>query len=229
MFRKLANTAVTKFGLNKKITRSLLDPLIISEATDGLTLDVGSSNRCPYQKYFPNSETLDIQPGEKVKYVCDAENMRVIPSCHFDCVLFTEVLEHLRHPDLAISEIYRVLKPGGKLILTTRFIFPIHDAKCGDYYRFSRYALCDLLKNFEIERMLADSRPFTTIAILFQRLAFQSEFCGTKFLRIPIMVLAHFIRLFDFTVTKQYSDIQNSQVEDNIMPSGYFVVALKKL
>lgn len=39
---------------------------------------------------------------------------------HFDIVLFTEVLEHLSEdPMHALAEINRVLKPGGKLLLTT--------------------------------------------------------------------------------------------------------------
>jgi len=39
---------------------------------------------------------------------------------HFDAVLFCEVLEHLyRNPFAALNEIFRVLKPGGRLILTT--------------------------------------------------------------------------------------------------------------
>jgi len=37
----------------------------------------------------------------------------------FDCVVFTEVLEHIIAPYKALEEIYRVLKPGGILILST--------------------------------------------------------------------------------------------------------------
>ena len=37
-----------------------------------------------------------------------------------DCVLFFEVIEHLNAPEKALTEIYRVLKPSGRLIL----IFP---------------------------------------------------------------------------------------------------------
>lgn len=37
----------------------------------------------------------------------------------FDIVICTEVLEHLPTPELCVSEIFRVLKPGGKAIITT--------------------------------------------------------------------------------------------------------------
>ena len=41
------------------------------------------------------------------------------PSSVFDWVLAIEVIEHLLRPDLFLREILRVLRPGGKLLLTT--------------------------------------------------------------------------------------------------------------
>ncbi|MCK5832097.1 class I SAM-dependent methyltransferase [bacterium] len=36
----------------------------------------------------------------------------------FDCVLATEIFEHLAHHNIILAEIYRVLKPDGRLIVT---------------------------------------------------------------------------------------------------------------
>lgn len=41
------------------------------------------------------------------------------PDKSFDVVIFSEVIEHLRNPMLAICEISRVLKKGGLIIITT--------------------------------------------------------------------------------------------------------------
>lgn len=57
-----------------------------------------------------------------------------------DCVVLLEVLEHLEAPRDALVEIARVLKPGGRLLLSMPFLYPIHDAP-HDYQRFTRYGL----------------------------------------------------------------------------------------
>jgi SAM-dependent methyltransferase len=55
------------------------------------------------------------------------------PDDSFDLVFMTEVLEHLVRPDEAIADVRRVLKPGGRLLLSTpnlaclpnRFLLPL--------------------------------------------------------------------------------------------------------
>jgi 2-polyprenyl-3-methyl-5-hydroxy-6-metoxy-1,4-benzoquinol methylase len=41
------------------------------------------------------------------------------PNATFDCVISCETIEHVPNPALALRELARVLKPGGKLFLTT--------------------------------------------------------------------------------------------------------------
>lgn len=65
----------------------------------------------------------------------------------FDAVVMCEVLEHVREPARAIANVHKFLRPGGVLILSTPFIFPLHDQP-HDYYRFTRHGLEWLLKDF---------------------------------------------------------------------------------
>jgi SAM-dependent methyltransferase len=73
--------------------------------------------------------------------------MRCFADASFDAVFLLEVLEHVATPDLAISEIYRVLAPGGVLVLSTPFLFEIHEAP-HDYFRFTEHGLRLLLRGF---------------------------------------------------------------------------------
>ncbi len=53
------------------------------------------------------------------------------PNACFDKVLCSEVIEHIPNASQALSEMYRVLKPGGKLVLST--------PNKGSWYGFERY------------------------------------------------------------------------------------------
>ena len=48
--------------------------------------------------------------------VCDAENLP-FPTNYFDCVTVGFGLRNMTQKDKALSEMYRVLSPGGKLII----------------------------------------------------------------------------------------------------------------
>lgn len=67
----------------------------------------------------------------------------------FDGVLVTEVLEHCINPQAAVREVFRVLRPGGLLLVTSPCCWPAHgtpDYK--DYWRFMRDGWLYLLRDF---------------------------------------------------------------------------------
>ena len=93
-------------------------------------------------------ETLDIDPQYNPTYVGDICTKTEIPSCHFDAVFCTEVLEHVSNPIEAIVEIRRILKPGGYFFASSPFGFRIH-GPLPDNWRISEYGWRELLKSFE--------------------------------------------------------------------------------
>jgi SAM-dependent methyltransferase len=68
-----------------------------------------------------------------------------LPDASKDTVLLTEVLEHCPDPQAVLSEIRRVLRPGGWLFLTVPFVWPLHDVPY-DEGRPSPYALSRYLE-----------------------------------------------------------------------------------
>jgi len=63
----------------------------------------------------------------------------------FDSALCNQVLEHVFNPDEFLHEINRVLKPGGRLLLTVPFVWDEHEQPY-DYARYSSFGLKALLQ-----------------------------------------------------------------------------------
>jgi len=206
--------------LSRKLTRVTLDRFIARHATTARTLDLGAQNG-PYAALFPNRLALDIVPGRGVRLVGDAQALGIRDEA-FPSILCTEVLEHLPEPQRAIDEMWRVLEPGGQLVLTTRFLFPIHDAP-HDYFRFTKYGLRHLLRRFEILELEEETDSVGTIAVLLQRLGMQARTLGRTPLRGVWLLAAQMMRPWSFLISDEYGDSRRLRRETGIMTSGYHV------
>lgn len=210
--------------LSAKLTRITLDRFIQRHASGLRTLDIGAQNG-PYAACFPHRIALDVRRGAGVQIIGDAQQLGIRDSS-FDVVLCTEVLEHLPEPQRAIDEMFRVLVPGGQLLLTTRFLFPIHDAP-HDYFRFTKYGLRHLLRRFDITELEEETDAVGTIAVLLQRLGMQAETLHRTPLRAVWLLAAQSVRPFSFLITREYGDSRRISRERGIMTSGYHVACRK--
>ena len=136
------------YGLATTITRAL------EEHGRGAVLDAGCGSM-PYRAVIERSaaryDGLDIESrATGVRYTCSVTDMAPVADASYDTVLCSEVLEHLANPAAALSEINRVLKPGGKLILSVPFLGRLHEEP-HDYFRFTKYGLISLLSSAELE------------------------------------------------------------------------------
>lgn len=103
------------------------------------SFDVNGSPRWLIELLAPESYVgVDIRPGNKVDRICAAgELIATFGDESFDVVVSTEMLEHAEDWRGAVSNMKRVLAPGGLLLITTRSPgFPQHDYP-GDYWRFT--------------------------------------------------------------------------------------------
>jgi SAM-dependent methyltransferase len=132
----------------------------------GRLIDVGCGDnpwRTTFRPYI--EEHIGIDHGETlhgladVDIVADAYDIPLADRS-VDTVLLTEVLEHLEEPAKALAECRRVLRPGGYLIATTPFSWPLHEHP-RDFFRYSPYGLRHLSDAAGLE--VAELRPLSGI------------------------------------------------------------------
>ena len=106
-----------------------------------IVLDVGCGNK-PYADLFndctyigANYSTIDADPD----IVADAMQLPIAAQT-VDLVFCSQVIEHVPRPWKLVEECFRVLRPGGWLVLSAPFYWPLHEEP-HDYFRFTRYGL----------------------------------------------------------------------------------------
>lgn len=87
----------------------------------------------PFRKYFNKLKNYhnsyywpEIECGGLFNgVVCQNLESLTYDENSFDLVITSDILEHVRQPSKAFSEIYRVLKPGGYHIFTVPILWPL--------------------------------------------------------------------------------------------------------
>lgn len=148
---------------------------LVSEIKFSRVLDVGGGTGRHRSVFKGADEYIILDSDARVSpdVVGSAEQLPFNDSS-FDCILCSEVLEHIKDPIAAIREIERVLNAGGNLILTVPFMNELHGEPF-DFRRFTIFGLKELFNEFPslvIERILVRGNwnvtmwQFTTRALI---------------------------------------------------------------
>lgn len=164
----------------------------------GVAIDIGGG-KSPYKKLMrcDRFESIDVEDRTGTGEVTIADVNVSIPleSNTVDLIVCTEVLEHLHTPTVALSEMYRILSPGGILVVTTPMVWQDHEEP-NDFYRYTKYGLKFLVEQAGFTDH--DIKPsngywYTMIALLVSRMRHP--------LFIPIVfvlnVFARFVELLE--------------------------------
>jgi SAM-dependent methyltransferase len=94
---------------------------------------------------------IDIEQNSQntVQVIASITNVP-LPDSHFDVILCTEVLEHVSDTDAAFCELARLLKPGGKMVVTVPFAYPLHEEPY-DFVRLTPYQIRECARNTRLE------------------------------------------------------------------------------
>jgi SAM-dependent methyltransferase len=161
---------LSPYWLERRWLRRAMEGLAHHAA--GEMLDVGCGER-PYAEFFkpkirrywgleypPVADNLNPDVWnrpEMLRTVVDVwGDAQRLPfaSARFDTVLAAEMLEHIPDPDSCVREIARVVRPGGRLLLTVPLIAPLHQWPF-DFYRYTPRGIEALVQRhgFDVEEI----------------------------------------------------------------------------
>ena len=121
-------------SLNRKHPRHSTLRMLEYEALEkmelkGTLLDVGGGENSRYRKNLPSEieySSVNIDPDINPTWLVEPGKKLPIKSNTFDMCMSMNTLEHVYDPKFLVGEIFRILKPGGKVIITVPWIFCIH-------------------------------------------------------------------------------------------------------
>lgn len=160
--------------------------------------------------------SLDIDPARDPDVVGDVAEFD-FGDGRFDAVVMCEVLEHVREPAKAIGNVHRALKSGGSLILSTPFVFPLHDQP-HDYYRFTRHGLEWLLRDFSKVTIVERNSWAEAINVLWVRLVKEQNLVCR--LLAPVIVVSAL-------VVSPIAMLVGRSIKTDFITSGYVTHAVK--
>lgn len=130
MFQTAERVSPTAPEDNYVLQRSLKAYMELEDLITGDVLELGCgeayyadrlSRRCnryiAVDKY--RSRRFSTMPPNVEFISMNFPPLRYIPFNSYDVVICFQVLEHIRHDDRFLRDVYRVLKPGGRFVLTT--------------------------------------------------------------------------------------------------------------
>ncbi|TAF67235.1 MAG: class I SAM-dependent methyltransferase [Cytophagales bacterium] len=165
----------------------------------GKLLDFGCGRK-PYQDLFQVEEYIGLDTEQSGHPHEGEERSQIdvfydgntipLPEESFDAVFSSEVFEHVFELEHSLSEINRILKPKGKLLFTTPFVWDEHEIPY-DFGRYSQYGLKHILekKGFTVINISKSGHFITTLTQLQALYVFHLLRTPNKYLNIVLCTL----------------------------------------
>lgn len=124
----------------------------------GRLLDAGAGRmayRGMLEAIASSYESLDVaDPSGRMDHIADLQNTG-LPDAQYDAIFCTQVLQHLPEPARAVAEMARMLKPGGRAVISVPHLVWLHNEP-HDYWRFTQYGMQHLCERAGLRVLSAE-------------------------------------------------------------------------
>ena len=162
----------------------------VAHRAHGRMLDVGCGQK-PYKDLFRVSahvglelDTPDNRASKQADYFYDGHTFPFADQS-FDSVFASQVFEHVFNPLGFLTEVNRVLRTGGTLLLTLPFFWDEHEQP-HDFARYSSFGLTHLLEQhgFEVRELHKSGADFSPVLQSFGMYAFKALTPKNRWLKL---------------------------------------------
>jgi SAM-dependent methyltransferase len=181
-----------------------------------LVLSVGDGPS-HYRPLFKKYIGFDISKSLSIDFMADIYRIP-IKSNSIPSIINIQVMEHLKYPEKALKELNRIMKPGGKMLITAPQGCALHDEPY-DFFRYTPYSLKFLLEesDFEVKEIKPRGGYFWYLA---NRLKHIEKFS-------PRIIKPFVIALFSFFIPLIFFYLDKVDKEKKLT-LGYSAIAIKK-
>lgn len=152
-----------------------------------LDIGCGATISRPFFEKLTNLSYLGVdQAGTNADILVDAHALP-LKGNSFELVAMIAALEHFAVPDIVVSEVSRVLKPGGVLIGTSAFLEPFHG---NSFAHFTHLGLYRTLRDAGLDVItVAPNRRWSGIRALAEMALFPFVVVPDAYKRVPVVPL----------------------------------------
>ncbi len=144
----------------------------IPKYINGNLLDMGCGNIPMYAFYKDRIDSVvcidwenSAHEQKHVDVFCDLNGELPFANDTFDAIICSDVLEHLQDISKAISEIYRILRKGGVVLINYPFMYGLHEEPY-DFARYTEYKIKILADNNKFN--ILELRVYGTVIDMFE-------------------------------------------------------------
>jgi SAM-dependent methyltransferase len=206
------------------ILAEFFDRYLNTRHVGGALLDLGCGRVPLYHCYSQMAVTVTCVDwkGDHLDLKHDLSRPLPYKNQQFNTIIASDVLEHLPAPERFWREMARVLAPGGTIIISVPFLYPVHEAP-HDFYRYTAFALRRFVKTAGLELVGIESLGGApeVLASIFAKTVNRVPIVGIHAARFAQWFVWHFRR------TRLGRRVTHSTMGD--FPLGYFLLAQKPL